>query len=77
MPQASTRYVFMKKGSRDVIFQIHHLLVNNTELKLIENEKDKKEKIQMEKLKIINIIFHSSMGSDPEVKTIMKYISRG
>ena len=67
----------MNKGSRYVIFWITLLPVNNTELKLIENEKDKKEKIQMEKLKIINVIFHSSMGSDPEVKTIMKYISRG
>ena len=76
MPQASTPDVFMKKGSRDVICQIPGLLVYNPELKLIKNEKEKKEKTEMEKLKRIKLIIQSLMGSDPEVKTIVKDIAR-
>ena len=38
-PQESTRYVFMKKVSRYVIFRIPKILVNNPELKLIKNKK--------------------------------------
>ena len=50
IPQASTRVVFIKKGSRDVICQIPRLLVNNSKLELIENENEKKENIQMENI---------------------------
>ena len=54
MPQSPTRDVFTKKGSGDIICRIPGLLLNNPELKLIKNEKEKKEKTEMEKLKRIN-----------------------
>ena len=45
------RDVFIKKGSRATICKIPEMLVNNSELKNIENEEDNKKAIEKETLK--------------------------
>ena len=75
-PQASTRDVSTNKGSRATICKIREMLVNNSELKNIENEEDKKKAIEEETLKRTKWIIESFMKNDQRVANIITDIER-
>ena len=75
-PQASTRDVFIKKSSQATICKNPEMLVNNFELKKIENEKDKKKAIEEETLKRTKWIIESFMKNDQRVANIITDITR-
>ena len=68
--QASTRDVFMNKGSRANICKIPEMLVNNSELKNIDNEEDKKKSIEEETQKRTKWVIESCMKNDQIVANI-------
>ena len=74
--QASTRDILMKKGSRETICKIPEMLVNNSELKNIKNEEDKKKAIEEEALKRKKWIIESFMKNDQRVANIITDIAR-
>ena len=75
-PQASTRDVFVNKGSRATFCKIPEMLVNNSELKNIKNEEDKKKAIEEETLKRTKRIIESFMKNDQRVANIITDIAR-
>ena len=74
--QASTRDMFMKKGSQATICKILEMLVNNSELKNIKNEEDKKKAIEEETLKRTKWIIESFMNNDQRFANIITDIAR-
>ena len=74
--QASTIDVLMKKGSRANICKIPEMLVNNPELKNIENEEYKTKEIEEETLERTKWIIESFMKNDQRVANIITDIAR-